>query len=978
MNKMKSYKTALKMLFFVGLIAILTIAFLSCGHGFIKDPRLYNPRKDISKSNQIVAEEPDLGLSGGIDPFDETDKWYNKVDSNGDDNSPEAVGFDAAEFDSIQITGWFSNENVPTYTMTKGSVWTTGDTIKKEYIHANAPNTEGQGWSISGVTYYQYRGINPGYAADGNYNTALQSTQSGNPKLSRFYFYRFTGKGGGVQWLDNNLIAVDTYSKLVFAFSEPVEFSSMGAPTKWSPTDLAPYIGQMYQFYQYDPVGYVLKKDNGYEIVLYKWFQDNLAKGNYKAKIDPNLHNLATKSPDGAGKSPFNNHTVDFFKENLKLLAGATFYRRESLADGSNGLVLYKYTVNSDATEITRTAESWNNLPTETSLETVVYNIDEKGSSATAGSLKTKDGKELQFSLSDESRTLSITGDGQEAEVAQRNFNDIGPSFRERIKGATYKHGNTAYEFSQDGNTLTWTWDGGKKTYQWDGSVTDTEYTTYGGYRIRLYENDFQIKGATLPNVGAVSIMEYLAYRYTKQGDTFKESVKGKTFSYRKKNENGYDTSLMTLQFNADGSSATLYETIWGKIQSDTVKSTLNVEDGSNATDGKLNNQQVTLTFPENSQWFLTYESDVYTLGYADPGPSFVNRVKDCPIFVSSDGKTTYRFSNFGKNLRMTYTGASTIAALFGGNFDYTYEYIQQVDTETSSTSRAVYKATNGIAGFSFAGFELSNSDMEIKATNTSAASGSLVDWLVVTYAAQRNGDTGMIPTEEEMQGFYDSLKSKKFSTRNTENEVAGLELLTWEFGTDGRSGTLKKKIWLSEEETTEVTIPLGQVVAQSKTSGTFLAEDKSRYNFAYDETSSSLMVSTVSQKQGTTSLTYYANYDDKGPGFVNRVKGKTYVQAGKTKDNGYSYTFSADGTICTYKNPNANIFQTKSATYNYEPNNDKGTSGKYVYAVYGGFFVDLCDGNDGRKDSVFRMENTKAASDYWAADMEWEAILLP
>ena len=35
-----------------------------------------------------------------------------------------------------------------------------------------------------------------------------------------------------------------------------------------------------------------------------------------------------------------------------------------------------------------------------------------------------------------------------------------------------------------------------------------------------------------------------------------------------------------------------------------------------------------------------------------------------------------------------------------------------------------------------------------------------------------------------------------------------------------------------------------------------------------------------------------------------------------------------------------------------------------------------ITKGKDGKPDSVFRMENTKAALDYWAAHMTSEAIL--
>lgn len=968
----------IKVTLLTGIIAFL---FFSCNHGFLKDPRLYNAKKKTQDTNMSVAPEPELDLTGGIDAFDDLEQWYNKSDE----------GFLASDFDTMSLVGtYFDNSNVPQYAMESGDVWVSNDTTKAEYVHAKAPDTTGQGYGISNVYWYQYRGRNPLYATDGSYNTQLQSTSKGNPKLNRFYFYRFTGDTLSPS-LDNFLFAVDTYSKLMFAFAYPTKTENVfgnNVPKAWGPTDGSPFLGTNYQFYMYDPVGYVEKVDDQYNVVMYDWFKNNLAKGIYqptlgglndKSQGTP-YSEVAKKSPSGQGTSPFNNNSVDFFKENMKLLSGATFQRRETLADGSNGLVLYKYTVDKDATKITRTAESWNDLPTTTSLDPVIYTIGD-GENATKGILTDDQGKKFSFELADETRTLTIAG-GSTPEVAVRNFSDLGPDFIHRVAHEPFyksSDGSITYTFKDKGKTLVFVSDGKSYNYTYEQPRNDTNRNcaVYGSKDAALYYAGFELRNQDSTITASRTSgawagtfawdMTYEAHLTYETGTTFKETVKGKTFSYRKSNDSGYDLTLMTLKFSADGSTATLSETKWGGDAVDTGTS-LTVADGTNANAGKLNEQDVTLITLNNGQWQLKYQDSTYFLRYEDPGPSFVNRVRDGnPTFVSSNGDTVYRFSNFGKTLRMTYTGGW----LGMGNFDYTYEFVQEKETENSSTSKAVYKAKDGIAGFSYAGFQLSNSDMQIQASRTSGSGAGGFVW-DMTYDANRNGDISSVPTEEDLKAFYDYINGKSFKNRNVENGVAGLELYTWSFDTS-KDSTLKKQVYPANTESTPVTIPSGKLVATSKTSGTFLTQDNKRYNFSYDNESNTLFV-----EAGSDSLSYSLNYDDKGPGFINRVKGKTFVEDGKTVETGYSYTFSADGTICTYKNPNANIFQTKSATYNYEPNNDKGTSGKYVYAVYGGFFVDLCDGNDGRKDSVFRMENTKAASDYWAADMEWEAILLP
>lgn len=243
------------------------------------------------------------------DPFDQTDEWFNKKDSNGDINNPDVLGFEPEEFAQMGISGLFDRDNVPWYTVHKVVEWEKGNADEAEYIWENPPKTKGKGFTISKVKYYKYIGSNPCYGATTSlYNTELSQTEKGNPKLSRFIFYRFTGKGGGIAKLDNYLIAIDTYSKMIFAFSEPGKFTIVGAPTQWLAADRNKYgAGEnaaRYMFYEFDPVGYITKNGDSYEITLYQWFKDNQAKGDFRPKIK-GYANVASKTPDGYGKSPF-------------------------------------------------------------------------------------------------------------------------------------------------------------------------------------------------------------------------------------------------------------------------------------------------------------------------------------------------------------------------------------------------------------------------------------------------------------------------------------------------------------------------------------------------------------------------------------------------------------------------------------------------------------------------------------------------
>ena len=659
----------------ISCVAILSCVLFSCSNGFLKDPRLYNSKKDAG-GGITVAPEPDLGLTGGVDPFDNTEEWYNKPNSNGDGTNPSKEDFPASEFDKMSLVGTFFNDkNVPEYAMASGDVWAVKDGAKAEYVHANAPNTKGQGYEISSVSWYQYRGRNPVYAADGNYNTALQKTANGHPKLERFYFYRFTGQTLSPA-LDNFLFAVDTYSKLMFAFAKPTATKSVfgnNVPTAWGPTDNEPFLGTSYQFYMYDPVGYVLKKDDGsgYEVVLYEWFSKNLENGIYqptlgglndKSQGTP-LAEVAKKQPDGAGKSPFNNQTVDFFEENMKLLAGKTFEYREKLANGGNGLKKYSFTISSDGKTLTKTAEVWNGL--EEAPADVKYTIG-AGESATEGEVSGGDGTVSWLKVEGEGQVLLLSS-GEKATTTFR-AQDRGPQFLERVKkDPRYSRGSDSYQFKA-GSPHTLVMNG--ETYTYAGSASDDNRTIYKKaiwgvdwfYGVELdYESyDYTVRMTSASGYSAIQwyTLGWDADLQVEKKASFPENVLNGSFRFRPKDSNGDGLYLYTWEFSDRGKKVSLKKTPWNKADESTGVTGAAVTDGgdSNGLKGSANGisfalseDMTTLTVSGCSD---SSGNGTFSRSFTDHGPSFLNRVKGSTY---SRGQTKYEFSEDGRVLTLHY-----------------------------------------------------------------------------------------------------------------------------------------------------------------------------------------------------------------------------------------------------------------------------------------------------------------------------------
>ncbi|MGI0530703.1 hypothetical protein [Treponema socranskii] len=226
-------------------------------------------------------------------------------------------GFPFSSYPSSRFTDWkiysnFSASNVPEMGYS-GTVTWEGSDDEQWY---NGSNASAGSNPITSMKYFRYYGRNP-FKLYANEKYDLYG-EDGNPTgekellMKRFVFYRFTGNGGGLVALNNYLVAVDTYTKLVFSFAKPVDFKSVAGknvPTKWASVDThstGPG-GKKYRFYQYDPAGYVSEDGEFHMGTAYK---NNLASGNY--------------DPVYTGKSPYVGYVGNASGENNSYVISGT------------------------------------------------------------------------------------------------------------------------------------------------------------------------------------------------------------------------------------------------------------------------------------------------------------------------------------------------------------------------------------------------------------------------------------------------------------------------------------------------------------------------------------------------------------------------------------------------------------------------------------------------------------------------------
>lgn len=280
---------------FTAAAACALFCLLSCRQGFTGDPRLYNSHDSSFYVSDIYLHDKELQPEE-LDRFEEAADW-NRIDYG---------GFSGERFDSEWVLPHleFDINNIPVCTFgARQPGWKISHRLTSEYSYD--ASDEGNktynplfpnGLSFSSMTIYQYRGKNPLAVPGCNYNTS--------DRMERFRFYRMEGQA--VVDLDQFVIAVDTYSKFVFAYGAITDYTSFGSqriPTEYEPVER--YIEGGRPFYEYDPIGYI---DESGKFIRYKRYEEDMRAAeavNFLPSIHAGYTEMAKRQPDGEGRSPY-------------------------------------------------------------------------------------------------------------------------------------------------------------------------------------------------------------------------------------------------------------------------------------------------------------------------------------------------------------------------------------------------------------------------------------------------------------------------------------------------------------------------------------------------------------------------------------------------------------------------------------------------------------------------------------------------
>ena len=634
------------------IIFILILFFISCGN-------LVNPTKKnyyYKNENHTTTENQP---SGYIE--DETDK----VDPNKDpfikgEWNNQNYKFDGSLIKNYFFGASFDSQNVPIYKffLDYQRAWETEDINYKSYKYdGSGDGNKAQGFNISPANFYKYEGINPLVLYNSSYNKS--------DRMKRFIFYRL--KGTAVINLDNYLIAVDTYSKLVFAYGKITKTASaIGGqyyPTEFQALELH---GEKRNFYEYDPIGIMIYDNakNELTLKLYEEYRKEMAKD--ANSFFPSIHDYsrALANENGPGLSPYYvavNEEVNA-EEFINLVKGKNYGIRVEYK-------LYTYNFSADGSNVTIKTEDYYNGTVENKnvqLKEILNNYSAKyGDIILIGVEK--------FSKLRRKENENI--------IAKLNYKDSGVEFRLRVRGRTYfaKDNSYKYVFSQDGNKVTY-YKGNSKTDYTYSSAQDNQsaeyqsgFATYWGLKVNDYKG---IKDGELswslglsPIQGGTSALDYHKGYLTKNTtDNLLNDIKGREYKNRK------GLILYTYSFSSDGKTITYKETDWKgklaevnkeyKVDENTIlKNNATYTNGTDSLEVGLQN--------DNNTLYKGISTDILGIyDYPDPGPSFLERVAGETYQGSG---FTYEFSSDGRTMKC-------------GENRKTYTYVNQ-----DANDRAVY-----------------------------------------------------------------------------------------------------------------------------------------------------------------------------------------------------------------------------------------------------------------------------------------------
>lgn len=700
------------------ILLAISLFFSSCARRF--SPMYYYNKKASSSNSESDSTPSDIAGDEDIPP--DQDPFIN-----GEWNDIN-YRFDGNKISEFLFGASFDGNNVPIYKFYKkdAKTWELQDTLTSEYyFNGSDDGNKAQTYNINPANFYRYNYKNPLVEPTSGYN---QSTRMG-----RFLFYRLKGKAVVVS-LNNYLIAIDTHSKLVFAYAKITktgEAVGQKYPTEFEAVELH---GEKRKFYEYDPIGFMSydASTDSLKLTLYREYQNEMAKdaNAYFPQIhDPSREIAGYNNENSAGRSPYYMVAIEDIDPQtiMEQLKGKTYGIRDRLN-------LYTYKFSSNGLTLTLTIDHYYDGKIEKS-----YNCSKEVVGATS----------LKYG------ELTITGLGTYDKIKDGareyilNYQDNGPSFVNRVAGKIYKaeDGNYEYKFSQDGNTIQYYQNGDFiKTYTFSAEYKDSDKAEYkeGGnmyWGLKL-DNTKGSKDDTLywsygysPIAGATSAIShyagYLNVNIISGG--FVENVKGKTYKFRDYSEYsldnplpyGYQTTgksltLYTYEFTANAQTLTIKEEIWGGKTKTTIYKIKSSADKSAVYDS--NGKTINLSLKYDNETLYNGEQPIGSTSFIDEGPIFLDRVKDNPTFKYNDN--TYIFKDGGKTIE------------WNGNTWTLYRY----DNESKYKNRAIYKYTEmwGLIPVPwYYGVELSgDNDSTIK--STPKGDNNTVQWWLLGDEAYR------------------------------------------------------------------------------------------------------------------------------------------------------------------------------------------------------------------------------------------------
>ena len=894
------------------LILIISTFVISCGNHFF-NPRYYYNKKDSSSGSE---QAPPVDVGGGDENIPEDQDPF----KNGEWNSIDYI-FNGNKILDFLFGASFDNNNVPIYKFYKdGKSWSVTDPLTSEkYFDGTDGGNVAQGYKISPAKFYRYDYKNPLVTPESSYN---QSTRMG-----RFVFYRLVGEAVIVP-LNNYLIAVDTYSKLVFAYGKITKTEKETLTGKLYPVafEAVELHGDKRPFYEYDPIGFMSydASQDKMTLTLYEEYQNEMAKD--ANAYFPQVHDASRgiayyDGPSSAGRSPY-------YYVNVADIDPTTIL--DKLKSNSYGiryrLMLYNYKFSSDGKTVTVTSTYFYEENNPSKIE---YTFS-KVTGATS----------LEYTNSN-GGSIVITGLGNNFEKIKDNereyalnYQDPGPDFIYRVAGKIYNNADEGrtYEFSVDGMSFKYTENGSSKTYyfsqQSDPSEAKAAYSQNGGnfWGIKLSDHngmkDGKISGA-VTEIGMINpgmamigtLSSYVAYiDQSSIPSRFVETVSGQTYFYRNYQEpnsgNGNSLNAYKYVFNNDASELT-YTVMVYKQEDVSTKYKLQSVDGSKAvytstTDSKILN--LALGINPN----MIYDSEGSSLADStatDKGPFFLDIVRGSE-YIAEDNSYSYKFSSDGKLLTFTYaSGEST-------QYDYS-----QTGTEYY---KAAYKQQNtwfprywALQVTSLGGV------LEMSTLSLAFPTDILRDAAYGWKAILGSGTLVKDP-------FLNAVAGRVFEVRNSSNSLL---LDRYTFSSGGAFITYEQIDWYTDTAVSSASITYDQYTKVSDTEGTYkyTGADGKPVSVTFSVDSSS--PSTLSKNKAVVG---YYNYQDPGPYIYDVIKGKTYKRS-----SGATYVVDGTGKSINYYANGVNNGLTTTYTFS-KVNEDNHLESAYYDPKAGHFIVDI------------------------------------